>query len=189
MTDTQKIDWRRQIAEYVAGEHRVTRHADLCLDPELAAAIDEAQTAVALAQSAVDDAENTDGDNDSGRIGKATPLASARRDLKAAQKRLDTLTSQARDKTIRFVLSGLSSSEFSKIIAESDARPKDQRQQWQNINLPLRCLSAVTTVDGDPTDIDKNAAESLLKALPIGLLSPIYGAAIEACTAGQNIPF
>ena len=37
---SEQPDFRRLVAEYVAGQHRPTRHADICLDPQLADRID-----------------------------------------------------------------------------------------------------------------------------------------------------
>lgn len=187
--DTAAVDWRTQIAEWVAGQHRPTRHADLCLDPSLALRLADAQAAVTIAQGDVDSHTDDDPDTGTRRLGQPTPLQQARQALDAARADLDRLSAQARDRTIRLVFTGLTSADFAALITQAQAKPVDDRQQWENITLTCRCLTDVITVDGDPTGIDHDTACRLIETLPIGLLTPLYAAAVEACTAGQNLPF
>ena len=194
----QTPDFRALITEYVAGKHRTTRHVDVCLDPDLADRIAAAQDALSDAES---DAQSASDD----RATIASTPAAAKKRVKDAKAALDALVEKARPASVRITFMGLDSVAYAEFGKESRAHGRtaaagldgEQRQSeeglaefaFESAELPVRTLSSVTTVDGEPCGVTLDEGRRLLAALPTSISQRCYIAAVEACTAAVNLPF
>lgn len=200
-TKTDKPDYRKLIAEYVSGQHRPTRHVDVCLDPILADRIEKARDDRDQARTAADEAK----DSKANTMGNA-PKAAAKKALDAADKVLADLAEKARGCSVRLVFMGLGADEYAALGKESREQGRTQTEgidnagqreeeagriqfSWESTELPRRTLHKVTTVDDQPTDITVEQGRELLAALGTGDMQRCYLAAIDACTSSVDLPF
>lgn len=186
---SEQTDFRQLVAEYIAGQHRPTRHADICLDPQLADRIDTANQAVEDAKADVEVERNRDDDDQPRKLSEATPLQKAEAAVKDAEAELAKLIEQARSVSLRLVFSALDSEAYHKMVAEISEQPEATRAGYEQTAVATRTLSAVTTTDGQPTDISVEDGQKLIKRLPQGQLIRCYQAAMEACLDAPNLPF
>lgn len=201
MPEQQTPDFRQLITEYIGGQHRPTRHVDVCLDPDLAAKLDAARDARDAAQLDLDTAK----DAKTATMGNA-PAQAAKKALDKAEKELAELTETARGCSVRIVFMGLDSTGYAAFGAESRAKGREasagiadthEREEeagraqftWESSELPSRTLHAVTTVDGKPTDITVDQGRELLAVLGTGDTQRCYLAAVDACVTSVDLPF
>ena len=185
----QTTDFRQLVAEYIAGQHRPTRHADICLDPQLADRIDTAHQAVEDAKSDVEVERNRDDDNPRRKISEASPVQKAESAVKDAEKALAGLVAQAKPVSIRLVFTALDSEAYHRMVGEISEQPEATRSGFEQTAIATATLSAVTTIDDKPTDISLEDGQKLIKRLPQGQLIRCYQAAMEACLDAPNLPF
>lgn len=201
MPEQQTPDFRKLISEYVAGEHRPTRHTDICLDPVLADKIEKARDARDQAKHELDDVK----DSKANTMGNS-PKAAAKRAATAAEKALGDLTEQASGCSVRLVFMGMDADTYSAFGRESRAEGRTQSDgidnpglrdeeagriqfAFESSELPKRILHKVTTVDDRPTDITVEQGRQLLATLGTGDIQRCYLAAIDACTTSVDLPF
>lgn len=197
----QQTDFRQLITEYISGQHRPTRHVDVCLDPGLAVRIDTAR----------DERDQAKADLDAAKDAKTATMgnsqaASAKKALDKAEKTLAELTETARGCSIRLVFMGLDSAAYAAFGKESreagragsdgieNAAQRDEeagRVQfvWEASELPKRTLHKITTVDDKPTDITVDQGRELLAALGTGDTQRCYLSAVDACVTSVDLPF
>lgn len=185
---SEQTDFRQLVAEYIAGQHRPTRHADICLDPQLADRIDTAHQAVEDAKSDVEVERNRD-DDQPRKLSEATPLQKAESAVKDAEKALAGLVAQAKPVSIRLVFTALDSEAYHRMVGEISEQPEATRAGFEQTAITTATLSAVTTIDDKPTDISLEDGQKLIKRLPQGQLIRCYQAAMEACLDAPNLPF
>ena len=187
---SEQPDFRQLVAEYIAGQHRPTRHADICLDPQLADRIDTAHQAVEDAKADVEVERNRAKATDKPRkMSEASPVQKAEAAVKEAEKELTTLVEQAKAVSLRLVFSALDSEVYHKLVVSISEQPETHRAGWEQITVTSSALSAVTTIDDKPTDITVEDGKKLIKRLPQGQLIRCYQAAMEACLDAPNLPF
>ena len=185
----QTADFRQLVAEYIAGQHRPTRHADICLDPKLADRIDAAHQAVEDAKADVEVVRDRDGDNPRRKISEASPVQKAEAAVTDAETELAKLIDQAKAVSLRLVFSALDSEAYHKMVGEISEQPEATRAGYEQTTVATRTLSAVTTIDDQPTGISVEDGQKLIKRLPQGQLIRCYQAAMEACLDAPNLPF
>ena len=187
----QTTDFRQLVAEYIDGQHRPTRHADICLDPQLADRIDAAQQAVEDAKADVEVERNRDDDGDDKprKLSDASPLKAAQAKVTKAEKTLSDLIAQAKPVSIRLVFSALDSVAYHNLVAKINAAPEETRAGVEQLSVTQNTLLSVTTIDDQPTDISVEDGRMLIERLPQGQLIRCYQAAMEACLDAPNLPF
>lgn len=201
MPEQTAPDFRQLITEYISGQHRPTRHVDVCLDPDLAARIDTARDERDQAKADLETAEQSK----AATMGNS-PAASAKKALDKAEKELAELTETARGCSVRLVFMGLDSAAYAAFGKESresgragsegidNAAQRDEEAGriqfvWEASELPKRTLHKITTVDDRPTDITVEQGRSLLDALGTGDTQRCYLAAVDACVTSVDLPF
>lgn len=187
---SEQPDFRQLVAEYIAGQHRPTRHADICLDPQLADRIDIAHQAVEDAKADVEVERNRAKTTDKPRkMSEATPLQKAEAAVKEAETELASLIEQGKAVSLRLVFSALDSDTYHTLVIEISQQSEKVRAGYEQIVVPIETLHAVTTTDDQPTDISVEDGKKLIKRLPQGQLIRCYQAAMEACLDAPNLPF
>lgn len=186
---SEQTDFRQLVAEYIDGQHRPTRHADICLDPQLADRIDAAQQAVEDAKADVEVERNRGDDNPRRKISEASPVQKAEAAVKDAETELADLIEQGKTVSLRLVFSALDSEAYHKLVGEISEQPEATRAGYEQTAIAVKTLSAVTTIDDQPTDISLEDGQKLIKRLPQGQLIRCYTAAMEACLDAPNLPF